>query len=121
MTEDNDDTKTEARTMWSETLLEALCIACDKQKDDATIKDILKDLLSKGYEKPYLISKVEKKIGPEAGDRLKSILGGGGSARKVSKKRAVRKKVVRKKTASKRRLVQQQEGFLARLMSFFKK
>lgn len=73
-------TMTEVKTMWSETLLETLYVAMEKNKGNGVVVPILKDLKEKGYEKDYLIEKVGKKVGPAAAARLKNIYAGGGKA-----------------------------------------
>ena len=73
---DKDETKTtttEVKTMWSETLLEALYVALEKKAGDAKVREILGELQEKGYKKDYLIEKVTKKIGPNAADQLKRL------------------------------------------------
>jgi hypothetical protein len=77
----NDDetkssTTTGAKTMWSETLLEALYVALEKKVGDAKIREILGELKTKGYKRDYLVEKVTKKLGPNAADRLKRVYAG---------------------------------------------
>ena len=86
MSEKDDTTVTEVKTMWSETLLEALYVALEKKASDAKIKGILSELREKGYQKEYLIEKVTKKIGPNAADHLKRIYSGKPSAAAAAKK-----------------------------------
>jgi hypothetical protein len=69
-------TATEVKTMWSETLLEALYVALEKKAGDAKIREILEELKGKGYKKDYLIEKVTKKAGPNAADHLKRVYSG---------------------------------------------
>lgn len=88
MTEKDEATVTEVKTMWTETLLEALYVALEKKASDAKIRGILSDLKQKGYQRDYLIEKVTKKIGPNAADLLKRVYAGarsGGSAKKQDK------------------------------------
>ncbi len=66
--------ETEVKTMWSETLLESLYVAMEKQIENNTVIGIIKDLKAKNYEDEYLIDKIGKKVGPEAAARLKSLL-----------------------------------------------
>ena len=79
------------KTMWSETLLEALYVAMEKKASDSKVREILKDLKSKGYTREYLVEKVEKKVGPKAGADLKRIyhsMGkGGGSGKSGAEKK----------------------------------
>ena len=88
MTDKDDATVTEVKTMWTETLLEALYVALEKNASDAKIRQILNDLKQKGYDKDYLIEKVEKKMGPNAVSHLKRVYAGarsGGAAKKQDK------------------------------------
>jgi len=89
MSEKNDATVTEVKTMWSETLLEALYVALEKKASDAKIREILGELKDKGYQRDYLVEKVTKKIGPNAADHLKRVYAGmkgsGGAGKKQDK------------------------------------
>lgn len=76
MSENEEPTVTEVKTMWSETLLEALYVALEKKAGDAKIRDILGELKGKGYTRDYLVEKVTRKIGPNAADHLKRIYAG---------------------------------------------
>jgi len=105
MTEDTQ--VTEVKTMWSETLLEALYIAMEKNKGDKIVIGVIKDLRAKGYENDYLIEKVEKKVGPTAATRLKILLIKGG---KQSGKSGQRQTTAPKKSP----------GIIARIIGFFK-
>jgi len=81
---DKDETKTstttEVKTMWSETLLEALYVALEKKVPDTNIRELLGELKAKGYKIDYLIEKVTKKLGPNATDQLKRAYRGAGAA-----------------------------------------
>jgi len=80
-----DDTQmTEVKTMWSETLLETLYAALEKNKSDTSIKELLGELAEKGYKKDYLVEKVTKKVGPNAASNLKRIMAGGAASKKSS-------------------------------------
>lgn len=72
---DKDD-ETEVKTMWSETLLEALYVAMEKKVSDSKVRELLKDLRDKGYKKDYLVEKISKKVGPNAAIELKRIYSG---------------------------------------------
>jgi len=80
--------ETEVKTMWSETLLESLYVAMEKQKGNKIVIGIIKDLKAKGYENDYLIDKVGKKVGPAAAARLKSLLSGGAPIKAASPQRS---------------------------------
>lgn len=71
--DDTTTTTTEVKTMWTETLLEALYVALDKKASDAKVREILTDLRQKGYTRDYLVEKVTKKLGPNAADQLKRV------------------------------------------------
>lgn len=74
-----DDTQTtEVKTMWSETLLESLYVAMEKNKGNAIVMEIIQDLKAKDYDNDYLVEKVQKKVGPAAATRLKGLLHGMG-------------------------------------------
>ncbi len=62
--------KTNLRTLWSETLIDLLDDAVKGDWSDKAIKDIVKELYNKGYKTEQLIAMLDKKIGPEAADRL---------------------------------------------------
>ncbi len=62
--------KTDLRTLWSETLIDLLDDAVKGDWSDKAIRDIIKELYNKGYKTEQLIVMLEKKIGPEAADRL---------------------------------------------------
>jgi hypothetical protein len=103
-----DDTQTtEVKTMWSETLLEALYVAMEKNKGNKIVIEIIKDLRAKGYENDYLIEKVQKKVGPEAATRLKNLL--------FSIKKQSGKARQRKSTASSKG-----PGIMTKIKGFFK-
>lgn len=87
MNDKDDATVTEVKTMWTETLLEALYVALEKKAGDAKIREVLKDLKQKGYERDYLIEKVTKKLGPNAADHLKRVYAGARSAGGAAKKK----------------------------------
>lgn len=60
-TEDqNNETLTISKTIWSETLIETLIISLVANKSDEQIKEILIECLQKGFKKDYLIRKIQK-------------------------------------------------------------
>jgi hypothetical protein len=65
---------TQPKTLWSQTQFDLLYLALDRNKSDSIIKDIAVDLSSRGYPSGYLISRVRKKLGMLASNRLKLIL-----------------------------------------------
>lgn len=66
-----DEEQTELKTLWSETILEILYASLQKDKSDAQIIDVLKDIQKKGYKPDYIINKVEKKVDKQASIRVK--------------------------------------------------
>ena len=62
--------KTDLTTLWSETLIDLLDDAVKENWSEQAIRDIIKELYNKGYKTEQLIVMLEKKIGPEAADRL---------------------------------------------------
>jgi len=71
---DNDEHETVAKTLWSETLIEVLCVALSKNKGDEQIIKILTDIRAKGFKDPYVISKVRNDIDNAAASRVKALL-----------------------------------------------
>lgn len=69
-----DEEQTELKTLWSETILEILYAALQKDKSDAQIIDVLKDIQKKGYKPDHIINKVEKKVDKQASIRVKNLL-----------------------------------------------
>lgn len=74
-----DDTTTNdttiKKTLWSETLLDILYDALERNRPDYVLLEILTDLRGKGFKKHYIIQKVEKNSGEQAAKRLKRLLG----------------------------------------------
>ena len=68
--------KTEAKTLWSETVLEILYASLEKNKSDAAITEVLKEVKQKGFKRDYIINKVEKKVCEQAALRVKKLLSG---------------------------------------------
>ena len=63
------------KTLWSETLLDILYDALEKNRPDYVLLEILTDLRGKGFKKQYIIQKVEKNTSEQAAKRLKRLLG----------------------------------------------
>ena len=103
--------ETEVKTMWSETLLESLYVAMEKEKGDKIVVGIIKDLKAKGYENEYLIDKVQKKIGPSAAQRLTVLLGSGVKAANPQQSAQIRNGKVKPK---------QGEGLVDKILGIFK-
>ena len=62
--------KTDLRTLWSDTLVELLCDAVKGEWSDKAIKEIIKELYTKGYKTERLMTILDKKLGAEAATRL---------------------------------------------------
>ncbi len=65
---------TTPKTLWSETLLEMLYLALDKQQSDKQILKLLTEIRGKGYKASYVVEKVTREIGAEAVPRLKKLI-----------------------------------------------
>ena len=63
-------TKTDLRTLWSETLVELLCEAVENGWSEKSLQDIIKELYNKGYKFEQLIKILDRKLGPEAATKL---------------------------------------------------
>lgn len=61
---------TDMRTLWTETLVELLNDAVKEGWSDKAIKEIVKELYNKGYKTEQLMIMLDKKIGPDAANRL---------------------------------------------------
>ena len=62
--------KTDLRTLWSDTLVELLCDAVKGEWSDKAIKEIIKELYTKGYKTERLMAILDKRFGPKAATRL---------------------------------------------------
>lgn len=72
---DEDTTKTTAKTLWTETILEILYESLRKDRPDKEIKGVLKEVRSKGFKRSYIIDKVKRKVDQKAAQRVKALLG----------------------------------------------
>ncbi|MGE0484567.1 MAG: hypothetical protein AB7Q81_10540 [Gammaproteobacteria bacterium] len=71
------DDKTTPRTVWTETLLEMLVAAVQRQQDTEALR-ILRDIKAKGYRKSAVIRFASRALnGPELGrlDKLIGVMG----------------------------------------------
>lgn len=73
MSKDNDE-ETIAKTLWTETILEILYEALKRNKDDAAITEVLKEVRSKGFKQDYIFEKVTKKVDKQAASRVKTLM-----------------------------------------------
>lgn len=74
MTEDDTDTtKTTAKTLWSETILEILYETLRRNKPDKELLGVLKEVQQKGFKRDYIVEKVTKKVDDRAAMRIKML------------------------------------------------
>lgn len=69
-----EDDTTVDKTLWSETLIEILCVALKKNNSDEQIKNMLAEIRAKGFKPSYVIRKVEKEIDASAAGRVQRLL-----------------------------------------------
>ena len=75
MSDDNTDTtKTSAKTLWSETILEILYETLRKNKPDKELIGVLKEVQQKGFKRDYILEKVAKKVDERASTRVRQLL-----------------------------------------------
>lgn len=75
MTDDEDTTKTTAKTLWTETILEILYESLRKNSSDDSIREVLIEVRGKGYKPGYIVDKVRKKVDEQAAARVKALMG----------------------------------------------
>lgn len=71
---EDDKHETVAKTLWSETLIEVLCVGLQKNKSDAIIIDMLRDIKAKGFKPAYVASKVKNDVSEAAAGRVRALL-----------------------------------------------
>ena len=71
---DPNEHETVTKTLWSETLIEVLCVTLQKNKPDDQILKILRDIRAKGFKDAYVISKVRNDLDNVAASRVKALL-----------------------------------------------
>lgn len=69
-----DTTKTTAKTLWTETLLEILYETLRKNASDSELQKVLGECKTKGFKRSYILEKVEKKVGAAAASRVRKFL-----------------------------------------------
>lgn len=69
-----DNDKTVSKTLWSETLIEMLLMALRKNRPDAEIKGMIKELHDKGYKNNYILEKVNKELGDIIARRVRILV-----------------------------------------------
>ena len=72
--EEEDTTKTTAKTLWTETVLEILYESLRKHRDDDNIRDVLREVRQKGYKPEYIINKVGSKVDKQAAERVRGLM-----------------------------------------------
>ena len=73
--QDDKQDKTITKTLWSETIIDALIVGLQKNVDDKKIKEMINEIRAKGYKSSYIIEKVTKELGAPARVRVKRLLG----------------------------------------------
>ena len=76
MTSDDDRTESQtvAKTLWSETVLEMLFVALQKNTTDARLRELLGELQQKNFKASYVIEKVRAKVGEQAARRVQALI-----------------------------------------------
>ena len=72
---DEDTTKTTAKTLWTETILEILYESLRRNKGDDQIRKILAEVREKGFKRRYIVDKVKAKVDATAAARVRTLLG----------------------------------------------
>ena len=67
-------TQTVAKTLWSETLIDLLIVALQKNQSDEKISGLLKELQQKNFKKDYIIDKIDRAMGDVEARRVRSLL-----------------------------------------------
>ena len=65
---------TVSKTLWSETVIEMLIVALDKQQSDEKVIELLKEVKQKKFENDYIIGKVDKSLGSTEANRARLLL-----------------------------------------------
>ena len=74
MTQPEDDTtKTVAKTLWSETVLEILYEMLRRGKGDGEIRKLLREAKDKGFTREYIEGKVRKLIDEQTAMRVRAL------------------------------------------------
>ena len=66
--------KTVAKTLWSETLIEALLLGLQKNVSDEKIRELIGDLYAKGYKQNYIVNKVTKELDSAMAARVRRLM-----------------------------------------------
>ena len=101
-------------TMWSESLFDGLYLALRKNKRDALIIGLIKEIKEKGYPPARIVSLVEDNVSPAAGRRVQTLLSGRPTPQNSGKAPAS------SATATKAKKQKSTGGFTGWLMSLFR-
>ena len=72
--DETDTTKTTAKTLWSETILEILYETLRRNKPDQELLGVLKEVQQKGFKRDYILEKVAKKVDERSATRVRHLL-----------------------------------------------
>ncbi len=72
--DNTDTTKTAAKTLWTETILEILYETLRKNRPDGELLPVLKEVQQKGFKRDYILEKVTKKVSEQASTRVRHLL-----------------------------------------------
>jgi len=67
------DESTQPRTLWSETLMEMLCEALRKNKDDRELKHLLQELRTQGMNAKHVLRHVKREVGQAGLSRIQQF------------------------------------------------
>ncbi|OGT64336.1 MAG: hypothetical protein A3I13_00085 [Gammaproteobacteria bacterium RIFCSPLOWO2_02_FULL_47_50] len=73
--QDKTQDKTITKTLWSETIIEALLVGLQKKVTDEKIRELINEIQGKGYKSSYIIEKVTKELGAPDALRIRQLLG----------------------------------------------
>ena len=62
-----------SKTLWSETLLEMLFVSLRKERGDREVRQLLRELQSKGYRREELLVQTDQRLGRTASGRVKRL------------------------------------------------
>ncbi|OGT83534.1 MAG: hypothetical protein A3H91_12020 [Gammaproteobacteria bacterium RIFCSPLOWO2_02_FULL_61_13] len=72
--DETDTTKTTAKTLWSETILEILYETLRRNKPDQELLGVLKEVQQKGFKRDYILEKVARKVDERSATRVRHLL-----------------------------------------------
>ena len=71
--DETDTTKTTAKTLWSETILEILYETLRRNKPDQELLGVLKEVQQKGFKRDYILEKVARKVDERSATRVRHL------------------------------------------------